>query len=400
MSADEAAKADDTPEPQPESVPEPKSEFELEEPKTAPEPGVTAGAGGAAAVVPRALDDAVGISAEALTRMIGVVYALVFGGVLAVVASRAFGTDFGTENMRVIYVIRLAVVVVPGYPLLLGLIAMATGSAPSQRFNPLGLPFEGWWFGTLSTLTWREVKRFFFHPLAYVILGVFLCFNGAVFRSLFDSYAGASGPVNLPVPASFHITTGVFSWLILAVLCPAITMRLVAEEDRLGTLEMLLTAPVTDIQVVLSKFIGAFSFYLFMIGVTGSYMLLMWAYSNEWDWGPVFTGYLGLALGGGIFISIGLFFSTMTKSQVLAFLFTVLPLLSLVLLVPFFAGMASGNADFPDWVRASLRHINVMHHQRELAQGIISWSNLTFYGSAITFFLFLSVRGVESHKWR
>ena len=110
-------------------------------------------------------------------------------------------------------------------------------------------------------------------------------------------------------------------WFTLAILCPAITMRLLAEEQRLGTLEMLLTAPVTDIQVVLSKFTGAMVFYLFMIATTASYQLIFKAYSTEWDWGPVLAAYLSLTLAGAVFISLGLVFSSLTKSQILAFVF-------------------------------------------------------------------------------
>jgi ABC-2 type transport system permease protein len=334
------------------------------------------------------------------TRIIGVAYLLLSGLALAVLADRAFAQDLGTDNPRVVLVIRLAAIALPGYPLLLGLLAAASGRPPAARFNPLGLPFEAWWVSTVASLTWRELKRFFFHPLAYAILGVYLCFYGVVFGALFDSYAGPLGPAKLSIPATYHLTTGVFMWLVMAILCPGITMRLVAEEDKLGTLEMLLTAPVTEVQVVLSKFIGALGFYAFMIAVTFIYVIIAWAYSSEWDWGPVFTAYMGLLLAGGIFLSIGLFCSSLTNSQVLAFLFTAGPLVASVLLLPYFAGVASGNASFPDWVRGTLRHINIMHHQRELAQGVVSFSDLTFYVSTIVFFLFLAVRGVESHKWR
>lgn len=336
-------------------------------------------------------------SGDPTTRVIGGVWFAVFALIGFVVVRRVVGLDFGTENPRVLVLIRLAAFVVPAYPALLGLYALATGRRPPQASDPFGLPLEGWWYTTLATMTWREVKRFFFHPIVYVVFAVFLVINGVIMQKVLDFYADLAGEAMQP--ASYWVTTNFYLWLALAMLCPAITMRLLAEEQRLGTLEMLLTAPVTDLQVVLSKFAAAMAFFTGMVGTTAAYQVVLAQFTNEWEWGPVLLGYFGLILGGGVFISIGLFFSSVTKSQVLAYVMTLCVLFSMVVFVPF-AAQATALAVVEEWLRSVARHVNLLHHQGEMARGILSWTDLTFYCTTTMFFLFLAVRGVESHRWR
>ncbi|RMG10052.1 MAG: hypothetical protein D6731_18110, partial [Planctomycetota bacterium] len=333
------------------------------------------------------------------TRVLGLLYVLLGGGLLAFLSWRAFAQDFGTENPRVLWTIRVASVALPAYPLLLGLWALIRGRRPPDAVNPFLLPFEGWWFDALGVLAWRELKRYFFHPVAYVVLGVFLSINGVVIRAVLDSYAGFDQFRELSLPASYWITVHTLLWLSLAVLLPAITMRLLAEEDRAGTLEMLLTAPVTEVQVVLSKFLAAFAYTLFMVVMTAAYQFIVKAYSEEWDWGPVLGGYLGLALACGLFVAVGLFFSSITRSQILAYVYPAVVLLFVVVFVPWWADQTAVS-DVAERARAFVRYINVLHHQREMAKGILSFSTLTFYVTSTAYFLFLAVRGLEAHKWR
>ena len=136
-----------------------------------------------------------------------------------------------------------------------------------------------------------------------------------------------------------------------------------------------------------------------MIGTTAAYQIVLAQYTNEWEWGPVLLGYFGLLLGGGVFVSIGLFFSSVTKSQVLAYVTTLCVLFSLVWLVPVIAQWTA-LATVEDWIRSVARHVNLLHHQGEMGRGILSWTDLTFYCTTTVFFLFLAVRGVESHRWR
>lgn len=331
------------------------------------------------------------------TRILGGVWAVVWAVAGVLLARRVFQLDFGAENPRVLTVIRAASVVVPAYPALLGLYVALTGRRPPVRFDPLRLPFQPWWYETLGALTWREVRRVFFHPVAYVVLFVFLLMNGFLFTLLLGAYAGPlSFGRDFELPASHFVTENGWLWMSLVLICPALTMRLLAEEQREGTLEMLLTAPVTDIQVVLSKFLGTLTYYLFMTSLTLAYLAILRQYAPEWDWGPVLGGYLGLVLGGALFLSIGVFTSSVTQSQIIAYLLAALPLVGVVLVVPQFQGAEM----LPAWGQAALRHVNVMQHQFEMATGVVQWKSLVFYVSSTVFFLFLAVRGVESRRWR
>jgi ABC-2 type transport system permease protein len=341
--------------------------------------------------------EAPALPADPTTRVIGGVWFAVFAACGFVVVRRVLDLDFGTENPRVLLLIRLAAFVVPGYPALLGLYALGTGRRPAQAYDPFELPLEGWWYATLATLTWRELKRFFFHPVLYVVFAVFLVFNGVLLQLVLAHYSDLQRAA--ADPASFYITTHTFMWLALVMLCPAITMRLLAEEQRLGTLEMLLTAPVTNLQVVLSKFVAAMAYFVAMIATTAAYQVILAQFTSEWEWGPVLLGYVGVVLGGCVFISIGLFFSSVTRSQILAYVLTLCVLFVMVLFVPFAAQM-NAFATVEEWIRAVARHVNVLHHQGEMARGLLSFTSLTFYCTTTIFFLFLAVRGVESHRWR
>jgi len=150
---------------------------------------------------------------------------------------------------------------------------------------------------------------------------------------------------------------------------------------------------------VLSKFFSSMIFFLIMILLTLGYQAVVASYADAWEWGPVLSAYLGLLLGGGIFMSLGLFFSSITKSQVLAFIFTFFPLFAAIYFFPY---LADKTAVTPaeDLIRNVARHVNLLDHQKQMARGIVSFSNLVFYGTTTVFFLFLTVRGVESHRWK
>jgi ABC-2 type transport system permease protein len=381
--------ADATPEPEADPTPEPKAD-PTPEPKAKAEAASTAEAPGAHLLL---------AAPGTPVRIIGGLCFALSTLILVLLVRRVSNQDFGTENTRVLFLIRAAAFLVPGYPALLGLVTLLTGRRPRYSLNPFGLPFEPWWYSTLGALTWRETKRFFFHPIAYVALGAFLAINGVLMRFILDYYAGASGTESFDLPASYWITSHPYLWVTLAILCPAITMRLLSEEQRLGTLEMLLTAPVTEIQVVLSKFLSAMLFFLIMILLTVGYQGVVASYATDWEWGPVLSAYLGLLLGGGIFMSLGLFFSSITKSQVLAFIFTFFPLFAAIYFFPYLADMTAV-APMEDWIRNVARHVNLLDHQKQMARGIVSFSNLVFYATTTIFFLFLAVRGVESHRWK
>jgi ABC-2 type transport system permease protein len=219
--------------------------------------------------------------------------------------------------------------------------------------------------------------------------------NAFFFLALLEYYAGAeSWGKDFQEPPSIYVTGNFLIMFALAFLCPALTMRLLAEESANGTLEMLLTSPVTDAQVALSKFLGALSFYTAMLVGIGFYLVMIRQYATEWDWGPVLGGYLGLFLMGGFFLSIGLFTSSVTDNQIVAFILAVLPNLILV-----FIFLVQNVVPF-DWAKEVIRHVNVWELHQEYVKGVVHWRSLAFYLSSTFFFLFLAVRGVESHTWR
>ena len=330
------------------------------------------------------------------TRLIGLAYLLAFGALAVALARRAFAHDFGTENTRLLAVIRLVAIAVPGYPAALGLLALLTGRRPPLKYNPLAIPLEAWWYQTLGTLCWRELKRILTNPVAYIVLAVFLFLNGLFMGPVLEYYAGEmTATQSFQVSAARHVTDNTGLWISLFLVCPAVTMRLVAEEQRDGTLEMLLTAPVTHIQVVLSKFLAALGYVLLLILLTLIYLGVMYQYSEEWDAGPVIAGYLGLVLISSLFVSLGVFCSTLTRNVVVAFILSAGAVFAMLLM-----GVVQRYLAPPPTLEAVLDSISAMGHAQEFGTGVLQWKVLVYYVSTTVFFLFLAVRGLESHKWR
>ncbi len=328
-------------------------------------------------------------------RVLGALCLLAFAGLAVFFGRHAYASDLGTDNARLRWFVRLAVVALPAYPAALGAWCLAKGQRPPARWNALALPFEPWWWSTLWVMSWREVRSFLARPLAYILLFFWMATFGLLFQALLQYYAGPeSGGQDFQVAPTYFLTGYMYPWFVLGLLCPAATMRLLAEERAQGTLEMLLTAPVTHAQVVLSKYIGVMAFFTAMCLFLGAYVAVMRQYAAEWDWGPLFTTYLGLTLGAGLFFAIGLFTSSVTENQVVAYVLALLPIL-LLLFVSFLDYAVESTL-----VKDVVRHVNHMRLQEGLAKGVVQWKTLVFYVSSIVFFLFLAVRGVESHTWR
>ena len=390
-------------EPEPEAEPEGAEEAAGDEGPPAEEPREEPAAIGDRAPLPLERRAPPLPPASAGVRLIGLLWLAVFGLAVWKLQAAAFGAGLqeAVENPRLRLLLQAAAVGLPGYPALLGLLALLSGRQPSGRWlpldpNPLGVPFEPWWWSSLWTMTAREVQATFARPIAYMAMFLFLIANGYLFVVLLTYYGDELAlSRDLELPASYWLTQNWVLWLSLLIICPAITMRLLAEEAQLGTLEGLLTTPVTHVQVVLSKFAGAMAFYLGMLLLSGGYLAIVAKFSPEWDWGPILCGYLGLVLAGGLFLSMGLFTSSVSRSQVVAFVLSVALCLSLWIAPQFLANQLENEA-----VRSVLQHVDISRQQEQLAKGLLHWRTLVFYLSSVTFFLFLSVRGVESHTWR
>ena len=246
---------------------------------------------------------------------------------------------------------------------------------------------------TFFTLWRKELSGYFLSPIAYVVTIFFLAIMGIVFWLL--ASALVDGPAGISVMNLLFATP--FFWMVILVVVPVLTMRLIAEEKKSGTLETLLTAPVTDVAVVLAKYCGAVSFYVVLWLPTFSYIFILRKFSSvvaPIDLGPMLGGYVGAFLVGLFFIAVGLFCSALTSNQIVAAIMT----FSLVGGL-FFAGMFQ-YVSHSEWVKDLSTYISCYSHMSEFSRGAIDTRPIVFYLSGAAFMLFATVKVVESRKWK
>jgi len=171
-----------------------------------------------------------------------------------------------------------------------------------------------------------------------------------------------------------------------------ITMRTYAEEKRSGTIELLLTSPLTDLQIILGKFLGAMALYASMLFVTLLYVAVLFVYGNP-EWKPIATAYLGLLLLGGCFISVGMLISSFTRNQIVAGMLTfgIFLLLWVIDWIGSFLGPSGEKV---------VNYLSITRHFEDFAKGVIDTAHLVYYVSFITFGLFLTAKSVDSERWR
>ncbi|MCP4755470.1 MAG: ABC transporter permease subunit [Proteobacteria bacterium] len=233
----------------------------------------------------------------------------------------------------------------------------------------------------ILTIAGRELRSYFGSPWSYLVTAAFLIVAGYGF--------GWSSITYLETTIQGFLGWGSFFLLFMG---PAITMRLLAEEEKIGTFELLMTSPVRDFEVVLGKFLAALSMLGVMLVLTFYYLILL-AWFGAPDWGPIFSGYLGIFLLGAIFISIGLFASSLTSNQIVAYVVG-----SVIVLAFWFVGRASimvgeGSGDY-------LRKLSVSTHFPEFGRGIVDSNVVIYYISITLVFLFLTIRSLETRRWR
>jgi ABC-2 type transport system permease protein len=236
----------------------------------------------------------------------------------------------------------------------------------------------------IGVIAWREIRSYFSSWLAYVLLAGWMFIaaqNFALSISAFDRFGEFS-------------LQGLFSVLILIMLfvAPIITMRLVVEERSQGTLEMLFTSPITEWQVAVGKFFGAWGFLAIMLLLTGHLPYFANRYGSV-DMGPVWGGYIALAVVGAAFVAYGLFCSAVTNSQVVAGFLTFGGLL-FSWMMAFPAQIAPDN-DFA----AFIGHLSIFSHFQGMMGGAVDTKDLIFFASVTLFFLYATVRTLESRKW-
>ncbi|MBI3723565.1 ABC transporter permease subunit [bacterium] len=324
------------------------------------------------------------------TPLLGATYLVLGAGACGLVeyfAQTAIDVSESTQTRSIVRVLGLVFL----YPAALGAMALKDGKV-AESLNPIGLPVRPSWFQTLWILYAKEVRTFFTTAIPYIVFAVFMVLNGLLFFALVRYVSDPKQEIS--VSAGRIVFENFVFWISLIVICPALTMRLVAEEKRLGTIETLLTAPVTDVQVILGKFGAAMTFYATMLATTLAYIVILAQYSTEWDWGPIFSAYLGAFLMGGFLISIGTAASTITDSQLVAFIVGVA-----INILLYAAQLVSSYATNPTLKTVS-HYLCFTTHCSELNRGLVSTRDLIFFGTSIFFFLFAAVRGLESQKWK
>jgi ABC-2 type transport system permease protein len=198
------------------------------------------------------------------------------------------------------------------------------------------------------------------------------------------------GPMNINQQMIRYVFLN--STVIFLFVVPLITMRTYAEEKRSGTIELLMTSPITDFQIVMGKFLGAMSLYIAMLGLTVIHMAVLFVYGNP-ELKPILSAYLGLLLLGGCFVSVGLFFSSLTRNQIVAGMFTFAVLL--LLWVIDWVGGFSG-----PYVERLTSYLSLTGHVEDFLRGIVDSQHIVYYLSFITFGLFLTAKAVDSERWR
>ncbi len=244
--------------------------------------------------------------------------------------------------------------------------------------------------GLLATLN-RELRAYFLSPLAYAVLTFFLLVNGFVFWVIVSFLSDPRSRGGAPVELFFGQT--VFFWLVLLFIAPAITMRLLSEERRSGTIEVLMTSPVTETQVVVGKFLAALTFYIFLWLPTLIYVGLVQHYSTV-DWGPVASSFLGILGIGAVFVAVGVFASAVSRNQVVA------ASLGFAILILLFSFGLLENLVNAQWLKQTFGYLDLWSHMDDFSKGIVNTRRLMYCASLTVFFLFLSSRALEANKWR
>ena len=251
----------------------------------------------------------------------------------------------------------------------------------------------------IITICSKEIRSYFVSPIAYLLLGLFGLISGYFFYSataffvmtgMRQQMMGSQQPmsVNEYVVAPLLGNSSVVGLFLI----PLISMRLFAEEMRSGTIELLLTSPVRDWEIVIGKWAGAMLMYLCVLGVSALNIGLLFIWGSP-DWRPILTGLLGLALQGGCLLAIGSFISTTTRNQIIAAGAT----FAVSLLLWVLSWVTSYNE--AGWAQV-IAYMAIPTHYEPFAKGILDTKDLIYYLSVIFFGLFMTKRSIESLRWR
>ncbi|PYR15825.1 MAG: ABC transporter [Acidobacteria bacterium] len=247
----------------------------------------------------------------------------------------------------------------------------------------------------------KELKAYFSSPIAYIVIGLWALMYGYFFVAILSFFVRQSmqmGQFGMQGPQAMNVNQQLIRPLLQNVLIlilflmPMVTMRAYAEEKRSGTIELLLTSPLTDFQIIVGKFLGAMALYGVMLAVTLIHLGLLFVYGRP-DWKPIVTAYIGLLLMGGCFIATGLFISSLTRNQIVAGMVTFAVFLMLWIIT--WIGSFSGPT-----VDKLTQYLSIVDHYDDFGKGVLDTTHLVYYVSFITFGLFLTAKSVDSERWR
>jgi ABC-2 type transport system permease protein len=250
----------------------------------------------------------------------------------------------------------------------------------------------------------RELRSYFTSPIGYVVITAFLLMSGWFFFSIFASMAKeaqiadirikklgeAAASLDVPYTIMKQFFDSTSSMLLFII--PIITMGLIAEEKKRGTMELLLTSPITDLEIIMGKYFAALTFYLSMILPTGVFFGMLMYYGDP-EVPPVLAGYLGLVLLGAAQIALGLFVSAMSENQIVS------AFVSFGAISIFWFVDSAVNAMKSIW-QDFLQFFSFYMHFSDFAKGVVGIGDIVFFLSFVTLCVFLTHRAIESIRWR
>ncbi len=236
----------------------------------------------------------------------------------------------------------------------------------------------------------KDLGQYFVSPVAYVIVGIFLFLSGF----FFVTYVALAAEQESDAPSWVLRAFLSLLALLFLFLLPMITMGSYSEEKKRGTIELLMTSPITELQIVMGKFLASLTLYAAMLLPTVGCVLFIWWHSDPLPpFRLVLGGYFGALLFGGALLSLGLFLSSLTENQIIAAALTFGAFL-LLWVIDF------GTRDASSPTGQLLHYISVINHYDDFTRGVIDTAGVTYYVSFMILFIFLTVRSVDSMRWR
>src|SRR5258705_9327311 len=252
----------------------------------------------------------------------------------------------------------------------------------------------------ILALAHKELRSYFSTAIAYIVMGFFALLWGAFFYSMVlivnqqSMQLGLDGQGGVNINQQLVRPLFLNASVILLFVLPLITMRTYSEEKRSGTIELLLTSPISDVQIIVGKFLGAMALFGAMLAITLIHMLFLFSWTMPRpEWRPLVTGYVGLLLMGGCFISVGLFISSLTKNQIVSGIatFAVFLLLWVINWPASFSGPT---------MQSILNYLSITDHYDDFTKGILDTKHFVYYFSVMSLGLFLTTRSVDTERWK